>query len=257
MKPRTLLILIILFGYFQVFLKAQDEEENSGQEEKVDFSSKYAGEINVPDKSFHFGYVPRNSRAAHIFKIKNDGPDTLEIIRVKPGCSCTRAPIKKRLLSGGDSTEVEIIFKPGIRTGQFKLSPKIYTSDKSTPETALELTGTIFIEKDSTQIHPLNLDPFGLTIPLGQETAEHVIKISNNSGERFGLRLIAVPEEYFSVELPGGILAPQAEGKIKILLRNSEALKKTGFKKSFTFELSDKAQTRFTVPVIYGADSAD
>ena len=37
------------------------------------------------ENEFDFGFVPQDSKVSHTFWIKSGGPDTLKIVRVKPG----------------------------------------------------------------------------------------------------------------------------------------------------------------------------
>jgi hypothetical protein len=71
-------------------------------------------------------------------------------------------------------------------------------------------------------------------------------EIRNVSDEDLKVELIAYAKEYFEVDLPRKIKAGDTE-KAKIKLTR-EALDKS-FDKSFTIELNDEAQSRFTIPV--------
>jgi len=39
----------------------------------------------ISQDTFDFGYVPQNSKVAHVFWVKSVGEDSLKILSVKPG----------------------------------------------------------------------------------------------------------------------------------------------------------------------------
>jgi hypothetical protein len=44
-----------------------------------------APRIVIPETTFNFGYVPQNSKIAHVFWLYSQGEDTLQILKVVPG----------------------------------------------------------------------------------------------------------------------------------------------------------------------------
>ena len=70
--------------------------------------------------------------------------------------------------------------------------------------------------------------------------------ITNVSEEALDISMIAIANDFFSVELPDQIKPGETiSGKIKI---DDDYLAKS-FNKSFTIELSDQQKSRFTVPI--------
>ena len=51
--------------------------------------------MTISENVWDFGFVPQKSPVSHIYKITNEGRDTLIIERVRPSCGCTAAPLKK------------------------------------------------------------------------------------------------------------------------------------------------------------------
>ena len=71
-------------------------------------------------------------------------------------------------------------------------------------------------------------------------------KITNISEETVEVKLIDMPEGIFKLKLPKKIKPGKTEkGKIEIL----DEYVSQEFKKSITIELTDKATTRFTIPI--------
>ena len=44
-----------------------------------------APRIVIPETTFNFGYVPQNSKIAHVFWLYSKGEDSLQILKVTPG----------------------------------------------------------------------------------------------------------------------------------------------------------------------------
>jgi len=72
-------------------------------------------------------------------------------------------------------------------------------------------------------------------------------QITNISDQELGLKLVDSPPEYFKITLPKSVAAGQSvEGSLEL----NPAYMSEPFEKSITIEVSDAAQTRFTIPVI-------
>jgi len=79
------------------------------------------------------------------------------------------------------------------------------------------------------------------------EIDESKFNVTNVSDEELKIKIVSQPPGYFDIEIPETVKAgATAECMLKV---NPEYLK-GAFEKSITIELSDKAQTRFTIPVV-------
>ncbi len=111
----------------------------------------------------------------------------------------------------------------------------------------MTITAEMVTRPDST--YPVIIKPYKLDISQFGETVRDRMKftISNVSEEDLSLKLVSIPFSVLSeINLPEMIEAGKsAEGEIVI----TKEMISEGFEKSFTFELSDEAKTRFTVPV--------
>ena len=163
--------------------------------------------------------------------------------------------MKKRLLAVGDSTDIEIIFSSGSHTGSFVKSPRLYTSDPSVSESLLKLKGEILEQNDPLLNTVLNVDPFGLDILIGDDKEEYTVRLKNVTSQKLDLQLVSNDPNYVSVNLPREI-KPGEIKNIIVKLVNKEANENSGFEKSFTFEASDSAKTRFTIPVAYHQEAS-
>lgn len=163
--------------------------------------------------------------------------------------------MKKRLLAVGDSTDIEIIFSSGSHHGKFSKSPRLYTSDPSVSQTMLRLKGEILEENDPLLNTVVNVDPFGLDILMGDEKDEYTVRLKNVMDKKLELKLVSSDPSFLKIDLPRDI-NPGETKNISVKLVNKEAYENTGFDKSFTFECSDSAKTRFSIPVSYHQESS-
>lgn len=204
-----------------------------------------APKLSIAEKSFDFGFSPQNAKLSHVFWLKAEGTDSLKILKVVPGCGCTKAPLERNRLAVGDSTRLEIIFSTGKRRGQVSKSPSIQTNAGG-PDQRVRIVTHIVTRPDST--YPIIITPYKLTLGqfTGKQQHDRSFTIENISTDEIPIRLIAHPSDLFDVDLPTTI-APQSSAKCSLALK--EAGLTGSFEKSFTIELGDASKTRFTVPV--------
>ena len=201
--------------------------------------------LTLPETVFNFGYVPQHSLVSHRFWLLSTGDDTLRIERIIPGCSCTRAPLKKNKLASGDSTVVEIIFSTKSFRNRVEKSPKIQTNE-DTPNKSLKIIANVLAKTDST--FPVIIEPFKISLHMSEteQVNEKRFSIKNVSKEDLKLELISVPDGYFEIDLPVEIKAGETKtGEIRLLKDSIEKV----FQKSFTIRLNDDFGSRFTIPV--------
>ncbi len=238
-------LLLILAGTLLAGNVASKEDKSSG------YKSPYRGKLQLSEDSFDFGIMPRGAKTSHKFVLTNAGRDSLEVIRIKPGCGCTKAPLTKRLLAPGESTDLEITFTAGNRRGKFAKFPMLYTSDPQVYETRLKIKGNLIYEDDPEFEHLVQLTPSSLAAAMGRMEDFYTVDVTNLSDEKLNLKLISYPDECLSIELPKGNIDPGETKPIKVKLKNLDDFKTYGFEKSFTIEFSDSENTRYTIPVRY------
>ena len=201
--------------------------------------------MRFSEKEFDFGYAPQSSSISHAFWIYSVGDDTLKILKVTPGCGCTKAPIEKTVLPVGDSTKLEVIFDTRHYAWQVKKTPRIETNIGK-PDQIVTIVTNVLIRSDTT--FPIIIKPYKLDLSqFGQKARDHMnFSIKNVSDKTLKPRLISDTGPVADVELPDSIEPGEsASGRISL---TEEGLSKE-FERSFTIELDDGAQTRFTVPV--------
>lgn len=149
------------------------------------------------------------------------------------------------MLAVGDSTRLEIIFSTKTYKKKMTKSPRI-TTNEGPPDKKVSILTIVVEHPDST--YPVIIEPY--KVDLSQFSEKKVdrreFEISNVSDQKLELTMIAAPDGLMEVDLPKSI-DPGKTVKAKVVLKD-EALEQS-FDKSFTFELNDENQSRFTVPV--------
>lgn len=201
----------------------------------------------VPEVDFRFGYAPQNAKIAHNYWLRNEGPDSLRLIDVRPGCGCTKAPLKTRILGPGDSTDVELVFSTGKYSSRTAKSATILADANST------VPNLTFSAHPTPKVD--SLKPFVVNPPLvdldslkdaGLSGAVE-IRVKNTSDEPINLKLVSTPDKWFTIDVPGGSIAPGADETIQVRIAGDIAAEILN--KSFTIEASDTALTRYSVPI--------
>ncbi|SYZ73482.1 conserved exported hypothetical protein [Candidatus Zixiibacteriota bacterium] len=208
-------------------------------------SASASPRLVIPDSTFNFGFVPRNARVSHIFWLHSLGVDTLKILKVDPGCGCTRAPLGKSELAPGDSTALEIIFSTGYYSGWLTKHPGLLTNEGSDVR-LLDFAANIVVKPDSTS--PVIFEPYKFELPPFENKTRPSLNfaVRNVSGQPLEMTLVDFPPGMFKINYPKKIKPGEsAAGKIEIT-KNFDG---KDFAKSITFQMNDKEKTRFTIPV--------
>jgi len=205
--------------------------------------------MTLPVTSMNFGYAPQNGKISCRFRLYSSGQDTLRITNVRTSCGCTQAPLDKKVVPPGDSTEVEVVFNTGQYSGKVTKTAYIATNTGE-PEKQVTITAEVLTHADST--FPVIIKPCILDLIQSREKNHREMKFSiqNVSAAELVPQMVAFPGEMFDVRLPKRIKPGEsAEGVVKL----SPSGEAAGFTKSFTFALNDERRSTFTVPVVGSA----
>ncbi len=123
--------------------------------------------------------------------------------------------------------------------------PRIKTNE-GPPDKFVQIVTHVVDRPDST--YPVVINPYKLDLSqFGDKARDEIeFKIQNVSTEDLNLTLLDASPEYFKVELPDKIGAGKTETAKLTLTKTGQ---KDAFEKSLTFEVNDKENSRFTVPV--------
>jgi hypothetical protein len=194
---------------------------------------------------FNFGFIPAGESVGHSYYFLNKGSDSLKILKVQPGCGCTKAPLKKDVVAAGDSAEVELIFSASKGSkGPIVKAATVTSNDSDQPTLQITFKGTTYTDPES--LSPLTLSTATLAWDDKTRDQEAKVVVKNTSRSTVKMHLVSQPYGYLKIDYPDGEIKPGKEKDIKV--RIDPAAKDQDFRKSFTFELSDSAGTRYTIP---------
>ncbi len=201
--------------------------------------------LEFSENGFDFGYCHQQAEVAHTFWIRSTGTDSLKILKITPGCGCTKAPLDKEIIPPGDSARLEIIFSTRRYDGPVTKNPRVLAND-GLPDHRLEIATVVVADADSAWplvVEPMSLD---LAVGAGKVRTEKPFTITNVSERDYAIRLVAYPDDLLKVSLPSRVKSgATAGGKIELL----KLPPPEGFMKSFTFEVEDGLSTRYSIPV--------
>lgn len=203
----------------------------------------------VDNSTFDFGFAPQNAKLSHKYWIKSTGTEDLKILKVVPGCGCTKAPLEKNTISSGDSTWLEIIFSTKKYKSKISKSPKFFTN--TIPDVHRISFTTQVVQPDEVT-YPLVIEPFNLNLTGLKPDNESVrFSITNKSDQELTISIIDFAGDKFRTLLPEKIKAGEIiDGMVQLLSAGAEAT----FQKSLTIEVNDVKRTRYTIPVVYNAN---
>ncbi len=203
--------------------------------------------LAIPEVNFNFGYAPQDAKIAHNYWLRNEGPDSVTLIDVRPGCGCTKAPLKTKVLGPGDSTDVELVFSTGKYSSRTSKSATVL-ADVSHTVPNLQFSAHPTSKVDS--LKPFVFNPPRINLDSLKEAAVAgtiEVKVKNTSDAPFSLKLVSAPDKWFRIDVPTGTLAPGAEEAIKVRIEGD--ISSEIINKSFTVEASDTAMTRYSLPI--------
>jgi hypothetical protein len=203
--------------------------------------------VFIEETNFDFGYIPGGEVVSHSYYLHSRGTDSLKILNVKPGCGCTKAPLKKDVVAVGDSANVELVFtsSKGGR-GTVSKSATVTCNDNDRANFQLTFKGKTYDYPDSLQ--PLTLSDATIKIDAKAKSKEAKLVVKNVSKTNVKINLVSLPFDYLKIDIPDSEIKPGKEKEIKI--RVNPLVNDEEFKKSFTFAVNDSAGTRYTVPVL-------
>lgn len=201
--------------------------------------------IFLPEKEWDFGYIPQNAVVSHFFLIKNTGDDTLQIIKVRPGCACTYAPLKKEFLAPKDSTSLEVIFSSRNYQGSKTLMVAIFSSDTSN-FSDINFTANIENEFPLFQVEPPQVKFDSLKV---EKNGSKKVTIMNKSTSTLNLVVTEKPKDFIDFQISKNSLNPKE--KAEILLQVNRKATPGPFQTNLTLDFSGQGpeKIRYTLPI--------
>ncbi len=211
--------------------------------------------VQVGEVSFDFGHMPNDASVSHSYWLHSRGEDSLKILRVKPACGCTKAPLKKEVVAAGDSAEVELVFRanPGQR-GNVTKTATVSCNDNNMGNFQLKFSATIYPKEHPDSLAPLNLSAGSVKWDQSSKGNTQSIVMKNVTKMPVKLSVIARPYGFVELEMDDREIPPGGTKELKFSV--SKNFTGQDFTKSFTFACSDVAKTRYSIPVVMSAQVA-
>ncbi len=229
----------------------------------VDITVQGKPNVKVFEEGFNFGYCPRHSQVAHIFKFGNAGSETLRIERVHTTCGCTKAPLEKMIFAPGEATELKVRFSTGVSKGASKKGVVIL-SNASKEGTRL----VIRAKMDGYFELPVIASPSAVDLKEAKEAPVPIEKFSiflvNNTNTMKNLNLVSYTQDVLYRPCEQFSIPPNDSIECEFNLISENLVSKGNLYKTFygcaTFQIEDNDSTRFTIPFSYlarGSKSKD
>ena len=173
-----------MFIIMQLFISTELlQAQNIPGDDKtaVNSTSVKKPKIFCENPDFNFGKIYKGNKVEHVFKLENQGNDTLEIKKVKPSCGCTAAILSNKTILPGKTGEVKATFNSGNYRGKVKKTIAVLSNDPDTPSHKLTISGEIIEE---ISIKPRNIN-FGSIRTDNQSDKTVKVSIKSQSGPDF------------------------------------------------------------------------
>ncbi len=203
------------------------------------------GNLKVSELEWDFGYIPKGATVTHRFVLTNVGDKPMKIVKVKPACGCTNAPLTKDLLQPGESTDLEVAFNSRGYTGKATKSVNINTDDSLNPVTILKFSTDV-----GSAVPTLIFDPQEVnfdSVMLGKKASKK-LKITNNDIQPISLKVVEAPPGLVDAKLKKDKLDIGDADELVVNLVNKN--KTEGyFNKTLTLEVNGHVDYRVSLPV--------
>lgn len=200
----------------------------------------------VVDPSFDFGYIPQNCKVSHTYWVDNLGTDTLRIFNVQPGCGCTKAPLQSFAAPPNDSLPIELVFDTGRRSRDQHKGTKVTCNDPA--KSMFDLTLLAYVFKAGEPTGPLSITKNGdLKLTTDDLGKTFEVEVKNETEVSLPAKLVQYPDELLTVEMPADPIGAGETATIRVHV--NKKIRQANYNKSFTFEVADSAQTRYSIPV--------
>lgn len=244
---KTIIILIGLLTASALIAQSKSPELNAFPPNKA--------KVYVDELSFDFGFMPNDASVSHSYWLHSRGEDSLKILRVKPACGCTKAPLTKEVIAPGDSGEVELVFRanPG-QLGNATKTATVTCNDNNKGNFQLSFSTKMYAKEHPDSLQPLTLSMGSVKWDQASKNEVQSVTLKNVSESPVNISIIARPNGFVDLEMSDKEIMP---GKTKDLkFRISPEFTGKEFTKSFTFACTNAAKTRYSIPVVLAAQVA-
>lgn len=203
------------------------------------------GKISFSETMWDFGYVPKTGIVSHTYSIKNIGPDTLSIVKVRTSCGCTTTPLSQQRLAPNQTTEMKVLYDPRkILPGEGIKKLQVISSDPTNPIAEVQFSAKTGMSSSLVKLTPTEID-FD-TVALGAENLKS-LTIENISGEKIAMQVIEGPGENVDLIAGNKILKPGESVQITLKLKRATTL--GNLQTSLTLDFEGSKISRVSIPI--------
>ena len=102
-----------------------------------------SGKAELSELEFDFGTMDESAKGRHDFMVTNVGEGVLEVTAGETSCGCTMSEIEKSELAPRESTKVTITWNAEGRSGPFRQTASVFTSDPDHSRVTFTVSGRI------------------------------------------------------------------------------------------------------------------
>lgn len=163
-------------------------------------------ELALDQMTHDFGYVERDTKVWHTFKITNIGQGTLTLKDGGTTCTaCTIAALSKETLAPGESADITVQYEVNPQKAKFHQIASLLTNDPKRPRVELEIMGLV------TSRFSVSPSDVAFTSISAREPATAEIKVSTNVSDRLTIAAAEMgnPETAGHFELKSELMTPE------------------------------------------------
>jgi len=208
-------------------------------------SDNVVGSLKVSELQWDFGYIPKGATVTHRFVLTNVGDKPMKIVKVKPACGCTSAPLTKDELGPGESTDLDVVFNSRGYTGKATKTVTINTDDSINPITTLQFT----VDAGGA-VPTLIFEPADVTfdsVAVGKKATKR-LKITNNDIQAISLKVVEIPSDLVDAKLKKDRIGIGDADELTVNLTNKNHTEGY-FSKTLTLQVDGHVDYRVSLPV--------
>jgi hypothetical protein len=212
--------------------------------------SQKSGRLDLQERVFDFGMVPREAKVVHDFVLKNVGNDTLKILDIKAGCACTTAPVGKKVLAVNDSTIMPVTFSTGRASGNTEKGVKITTNME--PRGLFPLAIRAYVESPTMKTPALTAEPRTMeyTPPDPEEKGTEKVELANNGDMELTLKIVDYTVKLGEPKLKDSKIKPGKKGTLEFEFAPMRNMRPVNGSVTLAVLDGDDLVMRYTIPVI-------
>lgn len=196
-----------------------------------------------PDTQFDFGHMGIDFRVKHTFRLPNDRPDTMRIIRVDPVCDCSYVIPHDTEVPPGDTADFTLVFSSNDYYGPASRHFNVMTDRLDQDTITYNYTAII-----GQWFYGLKPDPISVFMLPGKNSQE--IRIPNEALKRVEITGFIPFDTFLTVTLSQSVARRGEE--LRFTVAPAPGLSSGTFETGLTLQVKVEGadtEARFSIPV--------